>query len=181
MFSLHTLRTGRRLRGQPGVRRAHDPAEFVREPARVRLCHAGVTRRRCRPPRVGQRGEQRLEPPGSRLDVVVEEHQHRRAAEFRPGIAGPRRAGLASVIDDLDTLATSARSRSHEGIVVVDGDDHLGGRRRLRLRRGDRAPQHPEALLGVARDHDAGRSPLWSTFRVRGLKAGERVRLPMFA
>jgi len=70
-------------------------------------------------------------------------------------IARARRAPHTAVIDDLDSVGFRAQPVA-EVLVVVDGDDHLIGRRSLLLGGVDRVKQVLETLLAVTRDDDAG-------------------------
>ena len=112
--------------------------------------HADLGRRR------GIGGQQRGEPAGPHVDVVVDEHEQVRGRGVDPRVAGGVQAARALVGDVARAVALRGRPRGVVGPVV---DDEQLGARGGGLG-GDRRQRHVEIARAPARRDDDARRRL---------------------
>jgi hypothetical protein len=149
--------------GRGGIPRNVHPTTHrnsVREPPRS----AGHPLRRRHAPdtdhvRVGVRQQLRLQPPGPRDRVVVEEHDDLPVGGRHPGVAPPGQADSALVRHDAHAGWSGSLGRRPKLVVVVDDEQDLVRRRRLRRRGRQAGHEHAPATFGVGAHDDRGAGP----------------------
>ncbi len=112
---------------QPGVRGAHHPTKFIREPVRPSAspCRKGPASGSDHLP-VDQWRQKLHQPFVAGLDIVVEKDEDRLLRPRGGGVSGSRSSAQSFVPDELDSQLL-VREALMQSLVVVDDNDDLAG------------------------------------------------------